>query len=91
MRGYVKGTDVAAEITAMREAFARASAAILASPDPEQAFRDASAIGDWAKRLNSETANLRACKAAQLADTTTMSVTDMASCSAYPGAGSRNW
>jgi 8-oxo-dGTP diphosphatase len=73
MRGYVKGTDVAAEIAAMREAFARAGAAILASPDVEQAFRDASTLGDLAKQLESETADLRGFLAAWLADTKGMS------------------
>lgn len=73
MRGYMKGTDVAAEIAAMREAFARAGAAILASPDVEQAFRDASTLGDLAKQLESETADLRGFLAAWLADTKGMS------------------
>lgn len=73
MRGYMKGTDVAAEIAAMREAFARAGAAILASSDVEQAFRDASTLGDLAKQLESETADLRGFLAARLADTKGMS------------------
>ena len=59
MRGYVKGTDVPTEVTVIREAFARAGAAIKASSDVEQAFRDASTLGDLAKQLESETAELK--------------------------------
>lgn len=73
MRGYVKGTSVPDEIAAIREAFARAGAAIKASPDVEQAFRDASALGDMAKQMESETADLRGILAAWLADTKGMS------------------
>jgi 8-oxo-dGTP diphosphatase len=73
MRGYVKGTSVAAEATAIRAAFARAAAAIQASPDVEQAFRDASTLGDLAKQTESETADLRGFLAARLADTNAMS------------------
>lgn len=78
MRGYVKDTNVAAEIVVMRESFARAASAILASPDAEQAFRDASTISELAKQLDSETADLRAHLAARIADTTTMSISDLA-------------
>ncbi|HEV2450967.1 MAG TPA: hypothetical protein VGS62_03475, partial [Streptosporangiaceae bacterium] len=65
MRGYEKGTDVTEEIAAMRAAFVRAGAAIRASPDAEQAFRDASALGDVAKQLESEAADFRAYLAAR--------------------------
>lgn len=73
MRGYVKGTSVPTEVTAIREAFARAGAAIKASSDVEQAFRDASELGDLAKQMESETADLRGFLAAYLADTKAMS------------------
>jgi 8-oxo-dGTP diphosphatase len=73
MRGYVKGTSVPTEVTAIREAFARAGAAIKASSDVEQAFRDASELGDLAKQMGSETADLRGILAAYLADTKAMS------------------
>jgi ADP-ribose pyrophosphatase YjhB (NUDIX family) len=78
MRGYVKGTSVAAEIMAIRAAFARAVAAVQASPDAEQAFRDASTLGDLAKQLESETADFRAFLAARLADTNALSITQLA-------------
>ena len=69
MRGYEKGTSVLAEITVIRAAFARAGTAIQASADVEQAFRDASTLGDLAKQMESETADLRGFLAARLADT----------------------
>jgi 8-oxo-dGTP diphosphatase len=77
MRGYTKGTSVAAEVTAIRAAFARAIAAVQASPDVEQAFRDASTLGDLAKQLESETADFRAYLAARLADTNALSVSEL--------------
>lgn len=77
MRGYVKGTSAGAEITAIRAAFARAIAAVQASPDAAQAFRDASALGDLAKQLESEAADFRAYLAARLADTNALSVTEL--------------
>jgi len=78
MRGYVKGTDVAKEIAAMRAAFVHAVAAIKASPDAEQAFRDASALGDLAKQLESETADFRAYLAAKMADSSGMTMGQLA-------------
>ena len=78
MRGYVKGTSVEAEAEAIRAAFARAVAAVQASPDAAQAFRDASALGDLFKRLEGESAEFRAYLAARLADTSALSVTELA-------------
>lgn len=78
MRGYVKGTDVPTEVTVIREAFARAGAAIKASSDVEQAFRDASTLGDLMKQLESETADLRGFLAAWLADTKAMTTAQIA-------------
>jgi 8-oxo-dGTP diphosphatase len=78
MRGYEKGTNVAAEIIAIRAAFARAVSAIQASPDAERSFADASALGDLAKQLESETADFRAFLAARLADTHALSMAQLA-------------
>lgn len=78
MRGYVKGTDVPTEVTVIREAFARAGAAIKASSDVEQAFRDATTLGDLMKQLESETADLRGLLAAWLADTKGMTTSQIA-------------
>jgi 8-oxo-dGTP diphosphatase len=77
MRGYMKGTSVADEVAIIREAYARAAAAIRASPDAGQAFRDASAMGDLVKQLESENADFRAFLAARAADTNALSVTEL--------------
>lgn len=77
MRGYTKGTSVADEVAAIREAYARAAAAIRASPDAGQGFRDASALGDLVKQLESENADFRAFLAARAADTKALSVTEL--------------
>jgi 8-oxo-dGTP diphosphatase len=78
MRGFEKGRNVTAEITAMREAFARAVAALKASPDAEQAFRDAGDLGDTIKRLESESAAFRAYLAAKMADASGMTMGQLA-------------
>jgi 8-oxo-dGTP diphosphatase len=78
MRGYVKGTSVTAEVRAIREAFARAIAAALASPDAEQAYRDASALGDLGMQMASEASRFREDFAARLADAGSLSVTELA-------------
>jgi ADP-ribose pyrophosphatase YjhB (NUDIX family) len=78
MRGYEKGTDVAAEIAAMRSAFVHAVAALRASPDAEQAFRDASALGDVVKQLEAESAAFRAYLAAKMADASGMTMGQLA-------------
>ncbi len=78
MRGYLKGTTATGEMRGIQAAFARAVAAIQASPDAEQAFRDASALGDLAKQLESETADFRAYLAARLLDANTLSITQLA-------------
>lgn len=78
MRGYVKGTNVATEIAAMRAAFIRAVAAIQASPDAERAFQDASALGDLTKQLEGETADFRAYLAAKMADASGMTMGQLA-------------
>ena len=69
MRGYVKGTSAEAEIEAIRAAFARAATAINASPDAEQALRDANELTRLVKKLESENADFRGFLAARLADT----------------------
>ena len=78
MRGYVKGQNVADEIAVIREAFQRAATAIQAGPDAEQSFADASALGELAKKLESEAAEFRAVQAARLADTRALSMGQVA-------------
>jgi len=77
MRGYVKGTSVVAEITEIREAFARAIAAVQASPDAAQAFRDVSALGELGKQMEVDAAGFREYLAARLADANSLSVTEL--------------
>ena len=79
MRGYEKGTSVAAEIVGIRAAFSRAAAAIQAGPAAEQAFRDASSLGDMAKQLEKEAADLRAYLAARMLDGKSMTIGQLAS------------
>jgi len=62
----------------IRAAFARAVAAIQASPDAEEAFHDASALGELAKQLESETADFRAYLAARLLDANALSIGQLA-------------
>lgn len=78
MSGYIKGTSAAKEIAGIRAAFTRAVAAIKASPDAEQAFRDASALGDLARLLSGETADFRAYLAASLLDSNQLSLSELA-------------
>jgi 8-oxo-dGTP diphosphatase len=78
MRGYEKGKNVEAEIAVIREAFARATAAITAAPDAEQSFQDASALGDLAKDLEGQAAGFREFLAARLADTHALSMGELA-------------
>jgi len=78
MRGYEKNTSVTGEIAVIRAAFARAGAAIKAAPDAEQSFQDASALGELAKKLEGEAADLREFLAARLADTHALSMGQLA-------------
>jgi ADP-ribose pyrophosphatase YjhB (NUDIX family) len=78
MRGFEKGTKVAEEIAVIRAAFARAGSAIKAAPDAEQSFKEASILGEMAKHLESDAADLRAFLAARLADTHALSMAQLA-------------
>lgn len=66
MAGYIKGTSAGAEIKAMTAAFHRAAVAIEASSDPAEAFADASALGDLAKRITTGATGFRAYLAARM-------------------------
>jgi 8-oxo-dGTP diphosphatase len=78
MRGYEKRDNVAAEVTIIRAAFARAAAAIQASPDAEQSFHEASELGDLAKQLESQAADFRAYLVAHMIDTNGLSIGQLA-------------
>lgn len=66
MKGYIKGTSAGHEMEAIRAAFARAVAAIRADAQPDHAFSDASALGELARELGTETAGVRAWIASEL-------------------------
>ena len=68
MPGYEKGTTPEGEMTHLREAFARATAAIKAWPNAAEAWRDANALAELAGELTGEAADFRAYLAAYLLD-----------------------
>jgi 8-oxo-dGTP pyrophosphatase MutT (NUDIX family) len=78
MRGYEKGTSAEQEMISVRAAFARAVSAIQAGPDSQQAFREATSLGDLARELTGWAADFRAWKAAELFDSNDLSLTDLA-------------
>jgi len=59
MRGYQKGTDVAAELRELRHAFTRAAAAIHASYDGDTAWRQAAELGEMVNTMRTDAAALR--------------------------------
>lgn len=73
MRGYTKGTSATNEIRLMREAFVRAAAAIKASPDPAEAWRDANTLAEAIAAMSGESAEYRGWLVAHLYQTTGMS------------------
>lgn len=78
MVGYVKGTSPDSEITRIREAFAKATAAIKAWPDTAEAWRAANALGDLTRDLQGEAADFRGFLAAYLLDSRQASVAELA-------------
>jgi 8-oxo-dGTP diphosphatase len=60
MTGFQKGTGVRDEIEKIAAAFRRATAAIQASPDLAEAFRDATALSETGRRISNDTAGFRA-------------------------------
>jgi len=65
---YVKGSTPDGEMQAMREAFARATAAIYAWPNAAEAWQDVERLTKLAGELRGETADFRAYLAAYLLD-----------------------
>lgn len=78
MVGYVKGTTPDGEMTAIREAFAKATAAIKAWPDTAEAWETANALGDLTRDLQREAADFRGYLAAYLLDSRQASVAELA-------------
>jgi 8-oxo-dGTP diphosphatase len=68
MVGYIKGTDVEAEILLIREAVARIGAAMQSDPDPARAFGDATALERLGAEISNEASGFRGWFAAALAD-----------------------
>lgn len=77
MWGYEKGTDPRRQLDAMREAFARACTAIYVSPEPAEAVRLASELGDLTRTLQGEAADFRGYLAAYLREYFGMSTTEI--------------
>lgn len=78
MRGYAKGTSTAGEMQVIRAAFARAVAAVHAAPDAQQAFREATALGEMAKQLEREAADFRGYLAARMLDSNALNLGQLA-------------
>ena len=78
MAGYVKGTSAQAEMASIREAAARAGAAMLAWPDVLQAFADAGELGELGSQLSREAGEFRSFLAAALVDQRGMSPSQLA-------------
>ena len=68
MPGYEKGSTPEGEMAHLREAFARATAAIKAWPNAAEAWRDAGALAELLRELTGEAADFRAYLVAYLLD-----------------------
>jgi 8-oxo-dGTP diphosphatase len=76
--GYAKGSSAAKEMAAIREAVARASAAMLAWPDVLQSYEDAGALGDLGRQIATESMKFRGYLAARMVDDRGMSQAQLA-------------
>lgn len=78
MPGYTKGTTPAGEMTQVREAFARATAAIKAWPSATEAWQSADELTKLTRDLYSEAAGFRGYLAAYLLDYHQVTITELA-------------
>lgn len=78
MVGYEKGTTPAGEMAHVREAFAKAAAAIQAWPDAQEARDAADDLQRLVRDLQKEAAEFRGFLAAYLMDTHGMTITELA-------------
>lgn len=78
MTGYTKGTTPQGEMTQLREAFARATAAIQAWPDHTEAWQAANALAELVGELRGEAADFRSYLAAYLLDYHKVSIDELA-------------
>jgi 8-oxo-dGTP diphosphatase len=76
--GYTKGTTPWGEMDHLREAFARAAAAILAWPSPTEAWKAANDLADLIGELRGEAAGFRGHIAVRLLDEHHVTVTELA-------------
>ena len=77
--GYRKGDTPDGEMAHLHEAFARATSAIKASPDPEQAWKAANDLAELVGRLRGEAADFRGYLAAYLLDSRQVTMGELAS------------
>jgi 8-oxo-dGTP diphosphatase len=78
MVGYVTGDTPQGEMTAVQEAFARATAAIYAWPDPRQAWESANALSELMRDLQSQAGDFRGHLAVYLQETHGLSLAEIA-------------
>jgi hypothetical protein len=76
--GYEKGTTPAGEMAHVREAFAKATAAIQAWPDAQEARDSADDLQTLVRDLQREASEFRSFLAAYLMDTHGMTITELA-------------
>lgn len=76
--GYTKGTSPDGEMAHLREAFARATAAIYAWPDATEAWKAANGLAELVGQLRGEAAEFRGHLAAYLMDYHGLSITELA-------------
>jgi 8-oxo-dGTP pyrophosphatase MutT (NUDIX family) len=76
--GYRKGDTPAGEMDHMREAFARATAAIQAGPDAKKAWDAANALSEFVGQLRTEAADFRGYLAAYLLDSRQVTIGELA-------------
>ena len=78
MAGYRKGTTPQGEMQRVREAFARAAAAIKAWPNAAEAWQAAGELGDLTRELQTEAADFRGYLAAYIAQYHGLSMAELA-------------
>ncbi|MCW2901809.1 MAG: hydrolase [Streptosporangiaceae bacterium] len=79
MTGYTQGSTPSGEMAQIREAFARAAAAIKAWPNTTEAWQAANELSDLAGQLRGEAAEFRGYLAAYLLDYHNVTTTEIAS------------
>jgi len=78
MTGYTKGSTPAGEMDHLREAFAKAAAAIYAWPNTAEAWQAANELSELVGDLRGEAAAFRGYLAAYMLDTRSITITELA-------------